>query len=182
MEKKKADLESISDKLEPICLVLKPEENKSLSELIRQLEKNSRNLEAIEASLQGITANSKGQGNQDKILLRSLYGGKKQDKVQDKRIVEDVKPIQDSTIFQDTSEDNNPYAEIDGLRREIFQSRGQSPPVSSVKARPISISDQVFNISGLKSLGTTPFKPSVLYERMEEVVPSPFLDYDMVRS
>lgn len=129
-------------------------------------------------------------------MFRSLYGGKKQDKVQDVKTSSDaeVSHVQDKPGFQekeDFSDDEDldtPYARIDNLQRKILRGRNSSsessklhPPHADQAARPISISGQVFS---LPSSGQGKFSSSLktpgLYERVEDAVPSPFLDYDMV--
>lgn len=212
MKKRKASFNSISDKLEPIFLVLNPDDSKTLSDLTKQLEQNSKSLDSIEAGLLDIHTcpPPKPASERGGSIFRSFYGGKKQDKVQDKRNAERNKKFQDSAVFQDDDDDdsgdeNSPYARIDNLRRKILQSRtsnsssgggssGLSPPISheAGSGRPISISGQPFSIPGqpFSIPGQLPGErlsyPGVegrgLYERVEEVLPSPFLEPDMVRA
>lgn len=200
MKKKKASFGSVSDKLEPIFLVLNPNDNRALRDLVNQLECNSHSLEAIEAGLQEISVGPQTmpeKNHQEKSsLFKSFYSGKKHDKVQDKRSVEDKKQVQDSPVFQDeddSSDENNPYARIDILRKKILQERPSNssstllPPGGggggdSKHQRPLSISGQVFDLPGQQHKSTPSLTNPALYRHMEEVVPSPFLDRDMVRT
>ena len=201
LKQRKATLESISEKIQPISLVLNPIDNKSLGHLVKQLEQNSKSLQVIETGLQGLArtpsgASVKGQEKGGRgSIFRSFYGGKK-DKVQDvKRSSElEESQVQDQPVFQDeavSSDDDDdlesPYARIDSLRKKILQGRGSSsgsslsPPNSSQSGRPLSISGQVFKLSHSgQARPLAPLKAPELYERVQEVVPSPFLDYDMV--
>ena len=205
LKQRKKTLESISEKIQPISLVLNPTDNKSLGYLVRQLEQNSRSLQAIETGLQGLSrtpSNSGGSGRGQErgsggkgSIFRSFYGGKKQDKVQDvKRNSElEESQVQDEPLFQDgedSSDDDQdtPYARIDSLRKKILQGRDSSsssstlsPPNAGQTGRPLSISGQVFRLPPSEhAKPSSSLKAPELYERVEDAVPSPFLDYDMV--
>ena len=153
---------------------------------MKQLENHSKSIELIEAGITGIVTSPKGseKGHQDRGIFRSLYGGKKQDKVQDKRSIEDKKEVRNNATFQDednSSDENNPYAEIDGIRKQIFASR-QTPTSASrqnhITGRPPSISGQTLNIPGFGM--TSPPGQLGTYQCVEEVLPSPFMNYDVV--
>ncbi len=207
LEQRKETLEFISEKIHPISLVLNPSDNKPLGSLMKQLKQNSKSLQAIETGLQVLSRTLSASGGGGKggggggggrgSIFRSFYSGKK-DKVQDVKRNSDLEEgqVQDEPVFQDeedSSDDDQdtPYARIDTLRKKILQGRGScsgsstlSPPTSQT-GRPLSISGQVFNIpsagQGKPSFSSSSsLKATELYERVEDVVPSPFFDYDMV--
>lgn len=188
VKEKLASLEVTSDKLEPVCLVLKSEVHTPLSDLMKQLDKHVKSLELIQVGLKDIDVGSRtpDRAQQDKNLLSVIYGGRKHDKVQDQPNFQDGKLIQNGATFQDEDSDgDNPYAEIDNLRKQILQSR-HSPSSESVSlvpgpqsgGRPMSISGHMFTLPGHTGMNT--MTGIGLYERVEELIPSPFVDHDMV--
>ena len=80
------------------------------------------------------------------------------------------------------------YADIDALREQILKSNSKVPaPILSLSQAdsdsrksngPVTISGQHLHPVGSQSTSTI---PPGLYERVEEVLPSPFADYDLVR-
>lgn len=194
-------LESFSERLEPIYLVLNSDDNTGLREITRLLERNSTTLEAIEEGLRGIDVSPRtSQGQHERgggSIFRSFYGGKKQDRVQDKRNGENKGKVQDNSVFRDDGEsddsgdEDSPYARIDTLQRQILRRRQmegvESPPRvtlsqdSAVPApgRPLNISAQVFSMPSQHKSTPSLIGPD-MYERVEEVLPSPFLNYDIV--
>lgn len=79
-KKKRLSLDSVSEKLEPLYLVLNPDDHKPLRDLTKQLERNTHTLEAIEQGLEGISTSPRAHDKGGSIF-RSFYGGKKHDKV-----------------------------------------------------------------------------------------------------
>ena len=190
VQDKLTDLEETSNKLDPVSLVLKSDTHKPLGELMRQVEKHLKSLQHIQSGLQNMDVRTPGAVNQDKHLLSVIYGGKKHDLVQDKPSFQDRRGVRGGANFQEDVDDgDNPYAEIDPLRKQILQDHPSSPlsngstlglPASSADARRrvTSISGQSFSLPGIKTRISD--ESGDLYERVEEVIPSPFVDQDMV--
>ncbi len=136
----------------------------------------------------------KGQNGGRYFSNRSLSLGKGLSKSQDK-LKEDEGLIQSGQVkghvgsqelieeCNSSEDENNPYAEIDTLRKQILQDRLSATPIapstSNGGGRPLSISGQFFNLP-YKKPGGLPGGLSGVYESVEEVVPSPFLDNDLV--
>lgn len=62
VKEKRASLDSVSEKLEPIYLVLNTDDHKCLRDLAKQLETNFAGLEAIEEGLQVREGGGRGEG------------------------------------------------------------------------------------------------------------------------
>lgn len=195
VKKKKAAFNSISDKLEPIYLVLNPESSKTLQDLTRLLEQNSSSLDTIETNLQEIHTSPKHLAEKGRGSIFRSFGGRKQDKVQDRRNVEENNHFRDNDVFQeedeDSSDESSPYARIDNLQKKILRETPPrdnppvllSPPAGRAKSgRPVSISGQVFNLPAAHNslAASSSLNMPSRYEKMEEILPSPFLEPDIV--
>ncbi len=182
------DLEETSNKLEPVSLVLKPSTHKPLDNLKKLVKKHTKSLQAIQSGLQEIDVTTPtGSTHLDKKLLSAIYGGKKHDLVQDNPSFTDAKVKMAANFEEGDDDEISPYAKIDNLRVKIFQNRastGSTLTVSSgpgdVRSRTTSVSGQGFTLPGLKGASTTGEDVSGLYERVEEVIPSPFVEKDIV--
>ena len=104
----------------------------------------------------------------------------------------------ENSVFRDdedsdySEDEDSPYARIDTLQRQILRRRQMEEEGVESRARtlsqdsavpapgrPLSISAQVFNMPGQHKSTPSLIGPD-MYERVEEVVPSPFLNYDVV--
>ena len=224
LREKKAFLDSMTERLEPIHLVLNTSSCPSLADLTRQLDRSRHAVQAIERGLEGIDVTPKrsqqqqqqqqqqqsGQRGGASSLSRSLFGGRKQDKIQDKTRAEQKSRAQQRGVaFQekgrgrvrggdvdeddddDDDDENSPYARIDTLRKKIFQEKKASgnnrraenlPLPPGGLNRPLSITEQMFSLPHKSAPSLT---SQDLYDQVaeeEEPLPSPFMDYDMVRA
>ena len=187
--KRMTTLEETSDKLEPVCLVLKSETYQPLLDLMRQLDKHMKDLELIQVGLQDIDVNPKildRKTNMDQYLLGGIPGRRTHDKIHDP-----IPMVTSRTKSLDKNyEDDNPYAEIDSLKRHVLDKRGPSfsgsvsvVPGPQCGMRPLRSPRNLFTLPEQAwTTGNTTAKatPTGLYQRMEELIPSPLVDHDLV--
>ena len=170
VKEKLEKMEEASDKLEPVCLVLKPEVHKPLSDLMKQLDKHMKSLELIQVGLQDIDVGTKVQDDksqQGKNLNTILHGRNKQENVRDASNQED-----------DT---DNPYAEIDPLKRQILTKKSSPLRASATNlpepqnyVYPRSISKSMLNLPKQAEAANAAMMTARGYQRVEDRIPSPF--------
>lgn len=179
-------MEKTSDKLEPVCLVLKSELYTPLLDLMKQLDNHVKNLELIQVGLQDIDVNPR---TSDKNLHGVISG----ERMHDGDLEQPNSRVVNKPRFRDQNYDeDNPYAEIDTLRRQVLKKRTELSSGGSVSlvpgpesgARPQSMFAPpgpvglTNNVTMTTTAATT--KTTGLYERVEELIPSPFADRDLV--
>jgi len=190
VQDKLSDLEETSNKLQSVSLVLKPESHKPLAELLKLVDKRLKALQLVRTGLEKIPVSSPGSGGQEKQLFTAINGGKKYDLEAHLSTSSEEKKGElhgsQSPKDDEDVEGINPYAELKNIRRQIFKNRSANGSAlavlpsgpTAVKGRVTSIGGQLFSLPGLKMEGEA---ASDLYERVEEVIPSPFMDQEMVR-
>ena len=168
--------------------MLKPDSHKPLGELLKLVDKHLEALQLVRVGLEKIPASSSpGSGGQEKPLLGATNRG--YDLEASLPLSSDEKRGEPQGMQNPMEEEDNdginPYAELNNLRKQIFQDRSVNvsglpvpPGPGDSRGRVTSVSGMRFSLPGLKvDAGET----SDLYERVEEVIPSPFVDQDMVR-
>ena len=195
LQKKKEALLVITEKIHPITAVLNPDESSSLRDLIFQVDSHTKSLLQLENSLEVVGLDLK-EYDRDKPKAKSDINdmdshdsGKSQDSSKKQQGgAQRVKEKAKTSEFDDS--DGN-YAEIDALREQILKSRSKVPVPNLISGRSSGQASSEYqqsngpvNVSGLgrRPLGSpsTSAVPPGLYERVEEVLPSPFADYDLV--
>ena len=191
LRRKQESLLVITDKIHPITAVLSPDDSSTLRDLIFQIDNHTKLLLQLENSLQIIGLDLK-EHDQDKTKVQDNIQAQESGRFHGNggklpgngRVGESAK----SSEFDD---DDGNYADIDALRNQILNSRSKVPVPSLISRQTLG---QASNGSG-RSNGATngpvgqrrpaaspsgsAFAPA-LYERVEEVLPSPMADYDLV--
>ena len=181
---------TITEKIHPITAVLNPDDSAALRDLIFQVDSHTKSLLQLETNLQVIGLDlkdysldkAKAKGGED-----SLESGKFHNSSSHSFQGSGQKATEKTRTSEFDDNDGN-YAEIDALREQILKSRSKAPaPIvilgqadsdSGKSNGPVMTSGQHLRYVGSPSTSTV---PPGLYERVEEVLPSPFADYDLVR-
>lgn len=184
LQKKKESLLLVTEKIHPITAVLNPDESAALRDLIFQVDNHTKLLLQLENSLQVVGLDLK-EHDQDKTKVKSDV----QDSVQsqDSGKFRGSSRAGESMKLSEFDDSDGNYAEIDALREQILRSRSKVPApatglINGVDSCPQS--NGSLNVPGSHhrpaASPSTSAAPPGLYERVEEVLPSPFADYDLV--
>ena len=189
LQKKQESLLAITEKIQPITAVLNPDDSAALRDLISQVDSHTKSLLQLENSLQVIELSLR-EHDQDRTKAKG------DSKFQDSLRSQDSGKYQESGRFQgsgrvgenlktsETEDSDGNYAEIDALRAQILRSCAKVPAPSLVSGQASNGSGQGSTPqsgSGRHPGGqSTSAVPPALYERVQEILPSPLADYDLV--
>ena len=210
LRKKQESLLTITEKIQPLTAVLSPDDSAALRDLISQVDSHTKSLLQLENSLQVIELDleehdpsravkaAKVDGNKPEEGTGNGNGGRLQDsgryQIGGPKLQNGARNNGNSKTSEFDDTDGN-YAEIDALREQILKSGSKVPVpilVSSGSSGQPSIGGASQGngpmarlsprsaVGGVAGQSPSSAAPPGLYERVEEILPSPFADYDLV--
>ena len=207
LRKNQESLLTITEKIQPLTAVLSPDDSAALRDLISQVDSHTKSMLQLENSLQVIELDLKehdpsrgikaAKVDDNKLGDSNNSGGRLQDsgryQIGGPKLQNGARNGGNSKVSEFDDNDGN-YAEIDALREQILKSGSKVPAPSLVSGSSGQKSSGQPSIGGASQSngpmnamsrlnpksGPSSAVPPGLYERVEEILPSPFADYDLV--